>query len=504
MANADVLDILSDTLTPTNRGSANKDEIIREKKKGPKKSIRRPEGMKREVWSLIAPDDRESVPIVPTDTKSGGNSYARWIKHSAMKVRPWQWTPFNNSARGPNDTFILYHWQHKTDPNDPQQEYAFAKFNKHVDVLTYTDNEYEQYLQDKDWTRTETDVLFELCRKFELKFLIIHDRWNNILYPDRSVEDLKERYYTICTTLDYARTKRHTDKYNFDAAHERRRKEQLNKLLSRTKAEEEEELYLMNELKRIENERKERERIISHDVQKFVQQQDPGIITTTTTTATTPIQRTVSSSSRRSSINQDYLQRLNSSSNRTPTTQRTTTFEPPAGIKFPEFKRPGVFLRSQRMILPTSIPNKKLAVIDQVLKQCQLERNPMACEEIVDEFNDLRSDIVLLFDLKNALNSAEYELQTSLHRLKSENGPTNVALSSTQPLSASSTSSNDNSKTQFDFLLSQPNTPIDNVTSPRLSDSFEPSNNVRSSTSERKRRALSSQTSTLKKRDRQT
>jgi DNA methyltransferase 1-associated protein 1 len=72
-----------------------------------------------------------------------------------------------------------------------------------------------------------------------------------------------------------------------------------------------------------------------------------------------------------------------------------------------------------------------------------LERNPMACEEIVDEFNDLRSDIVLLFDLKNALNSAEYELQTSLHRLKSENGP----ISSTQPLSASSNSSNDTPRT---------------------------------------------------------
>lgn len=26
-----------------------------------------------------------------------------------------------------------------------------------------------------------------------------------------------------------------------------------------------------------------------------------------------------------------------------------TTFEPPVGIKFPEFKRPGVFLRSQRV-----------------------------------------------------------------------------------------------------------------------------------------------------------
>lgn len=67
----------------------------------------------------------------------------------------------------------------------------------------------------------------------------------------------------------------------------------------------------------------------------------------------------------------------------------------------------------------------------------------MACEEIVDEFNDLRSDIVLLFDLKNALNSAEYELQTSLHRLKAENGPVSAGILPSQPLSASSTSSND-------------------------------------------------------------
>jgi hypothetical protein len=47
-----------------------------------------------------------------------------------MKVRPWQWTAFTNSARGSNDTFILYHWQHKPNPDEPQQEYPFAKFNK--------------------------------------------------------------------------------------------------------------------------------------------------------------------------------------------------------------------------------------------------------------------------------------------------------------------------------------------------------------------------------------
>jgi hypothetical protein len=81
----------------------------------------------------------------------------------------------------------------------------------------------------------------------------------------------------------------------------------------------------------------------------------------------------------------------------------------------------------------------------------------MACEEIVDEFNDLRSDIVLLFDLKNALNSAEYELQTSLHRLKNENGPINAGILSSQPLSASSTSSNDTSKTVIKLFINQSN-----------------------------------------------
>ena len=58
----------------------------------------------------------------------------------------------------------------------------------------------------------------------------------------------------------------------------------------------------------------------------------------------------------------------------------------------------------------------------------------MACEDIVDEFNELRSDIILLFDLKNALNSAEYEFQTALHRLRSE---TNNAVRFFNPRSTS-------------------------------------------------------------------
>ena len=88
----------------------------------------------------------------------------------------------------------------------------------------------------------------------------------------------------------------------------------------------------MNELKRIENERKERERIISHDVQKFVQQQDPNVVT-----SNTPIPRTASASSRRSSINQDYLQRFSNPSNRVSTTQKIVRKKPM--IKTFEFVR---------------------------------------------------------------------------------------------------------------------------------------------------------------------
>lgn len=167
MASGDVLDILSDSLTPVNRTSSSRDEILREKVRHftrirfrfdfvsrslEKRSEENDSSTRRNETRSVEFDcsrrsvkkatdfvgrrekrfffHSESVPIVPTDTKTGGSSYANWMKHSAMKVRPWRWTPFTNSARGSNDTFVLHHWQHKGNDDDPQQEYPFAKFNK--------------------------------------------------------------------------------------------------------------------------------------------------------------------------------------------------------------------------------------------------------------------------------------------------------------------------------------------------------------------------------------
>ena len=44
------------------------------------------------------------------------------------------------------------------------------------------------------------------------------------------------------------------------------------------------------------------------------------------------------------------------------------------------------------------------------------EVNPIPSEDIVTHFNELRQDIVLLYELKLALANCEYELQTLRHR----------------------------------------------------------------------------------------
>lgn len=82
--------------------------------------------------------------------------------------------------------------------------YHFDQFNMKIDLPTYTSEEYEQYLQgitsddfvdqDPDWTKEETDYLWSLCADFNLRWIVIADRyqWEG---KERKMEDLKDRYY---------------------------------------------------------------------------------------------------------------------------------------------------------------------------------------------------------------------------------------------------------------------------------------------------------------------
>lgn len=70
-----------------------------------------------------------------------------------------------------------------------------------VSIPSYSESEYNQYLKSEDWSQAETDHLMDLCQRFDLRFIVIHDRWDRAAFQNRSVEDLKERYYGICATL---------------------------------------------------------------------------------------------------------------------------------------------------------------------------------------------------------------------------------------------------------------------------------------------------------------
>ena len=69
------------------------------------------------------------------------------------------------------------------------------------------------------------------------RFPIIQDRWDRQTFKiERSIEDLKERYYGICEKLETLHadpSKAASKSFLFDADHERRRKEQLNRLYNR-------------------------------------------------------------------------------------------------------------------------------------------------------------------------------------------------------------------------------------------------------------------------------
>lgn len=56
-----------------------------------------------------------------------------------------------------------------------------------------------------NWTPEETDYLVHLALTHELRWPIIHDRYD--YEPSRSVEDLKERFYQVCQELAKLKSK---------------------------------------------------------------------------------------------------------------------------------------------------------------------------------------------------------------------------------------------------------------------------------------------------------
>ncbi|KAJ5133565.1 hypothetical protein N7448_001413 [Penicillium atrosanguineum] len=253
---------------------------------------KRPEGITRELYALLG---ERAPPIAINENKYKGRP--KWM--NKLRVRPWRMTPFTNGAR--SDGLVLNHWQRKHESTRPfaeqgaqmdvdekteegteeapkslEQEYNFAKYNVKARVpRRYNDEEYNRLLRSDAWSREETDYLMDLATEYDLRWVLIADRYDyqprmdsepdvNAMVPAkhvRTMEHMKARYYKVAATIlaiehppaemSEAEFDMHEKMQKFDPEREKARKDLASLQLDRTADEVREEAMLLEELKRI-------------------------------------------------------------------------------------------------------------------------------------------------------------------------------------------------------------------------------------------------------------
>ncbi|KAF7291056.1 Myb-like domain-containing protein [Mycena chlorophos] len=214
---------------------------------------RRPEGISRELYNLIGPSSTTLVAQLAAKPQ-----FKQKPNFGTTAKVKWEWRGFKNGAR--TDALQLNHWVKAT--SDPNAEYTFAKYNVQRPSFAYTDEEYTTLLQDDAWTREETDYLMKLVQEYDTRWYVVHDRYE---YPRpeasfRSIEDIKDRYCSVCRKLIRSRPWAGDDasrqallaSFNFEKEREVMRKKYITSLENRTPEQIAEEEALYMEVKRLE------------------------------------------------------------------------------------------------------------------------------------------------------------------------------------------------------------------------------------------------------------
>lgn len=276
--------------------------------------------MNRELYNLIGPN-APPVALVPGTASSADkqSKTSKFKRKLDTKRKPWIRTGFRNQARG--DDLILHHWN-KTDvensvssasvtpvvheinsikeeaalepvaepSNEPSTEeskniedsevaqpkidglkdddllddkvYAFAKYNTHLDIPSFTEEDYDSVSKDLTqselpWTYSETKVLFDLCRLYDMNWFVIYDRYLDTYSElNRDLEDLKGQMYSLSHALLVKSGCRDTlllsSLSTFPLSKEKERKEYLDKLIHRAPTEIAEEESLVLEARKFE------------------------------------------------------------------------------------------------------------------------------------------------------------------------------------------------------------------------------------------------------------
>lgn len=404
------------------------------------------------------------VPTHPIPTQPSGKK--------PVQRRKWQWVPFHNSAR--KDGLQLKHWDVV---GRTPKDYTFARFNKSIRMVTYTDAEYAAVLEklvsfnvvkdksttdaasksgpeaakpstaaDADgakpptkqsspskpasprrphavnhvppqqpWTKEETDMLFSLCLKYDLRFIVIHDRWPD-KFPSRSVDELKDRYYSVAKAIIDHRglltpkqkaglplaLQKHCQAINmnpFDYEYESIRKNQLDFQYRRSKAELREEEETVREARRIEANRKR----LAKERQRLAK----------LLTAAGEAGAHAGSIDGRKGVDSALAAAA-------------------AAVNMPQKTFPhrktgaGAYARSSMIYTPVSQSARTSRRIDEALNELGVGTRPTPTTIVVDNFDLLRMDILAYIELQRTVLRKEEDthmLRIKLARLKGDVAP---------------------------------------------------------------------------------
>ncbi|AET37667.1 Swc4p Ecym_1441 [Eremothecium cymbalariae DBVPG len=213
-------------------------------------------GMQRELFNLLG-DSTPPVVIQPSN-KFKGNL------NSQLKPSPWTYAEFYATPY-----VKLHHWVKgsKELVGDQPQKNTFSKYNQKLTIPEFSKEDYEEFMSgshDKAsskesgddtiqvWEYDEVKYLFDLCKKYDLRWYIIYDNYS---YDEkRTLEDLKEAFYKVCKAYFLLKDRDNPllPTLNYPKEQEIERKKYLTRLLSRSAAEIAEEEALIMESRKFE------------------------------------------------------------------------------------------------------------------------------------------------------------------------------------------------------------------------------------------------------------
>lgn len=261
MSSSDIFDVLNIQQKSKSHGNSTSPPPLpgSTASKAPKPQVT---GMQRELYNLLG-ENEPPIAIQPA---------SKFKDKLTALSRPSPWTFAEFKA---NDSLTLHHWVKgsKELVGEETKESPYGKFNIHLripifDKETYLDfmgiskptddtvkrenTETQQVAENDDWDYEEVSYLFGLCRKYDLRWFVIQDRYN--YDKPRTLEELKETFYKVCQKYFLAKDPNDSllPSLNFPREKEIERKKYLQRLLARSAAEIAEEEALIVESRKFE------------------------------------------------------------------------------------------------------------------------------------------------------------------------------------------------------------------------------------------------------------